>query len=353
MVRWPSGIRTVMVNPPINMTLNMPEASCLLPQTEITINGDLQLCPGETVQLSVPNSSETSIEWNNGTTSNQLTVSQPGTYNAIIADDAGCISFTNSVAVTAAEEIVPFIEPQGPTKFCEGGEVVLNMSGGPNPVWSTGATGTSITVHASGEYNVSTDAVCGDDPITSVSVVVEVLENDPPVVTGVNIAPGDSVLLTAIGENLTWYNAPVGGNVLGTGNEFQTPILDQTTTYYVDANHAYPGEIQNGGKLDNTGPGGAPTTGSYNLFNVWEAFTLKEVTVYLPATAPTGLRTIQLYDGAGNLLQEAPFILEAAGTYILPLHFESACRQQPFLAKLGKWPIQKHRSHHTVPISNR
>ncbi len=321
-VEWPSGIRTVVVNPAINAILNMPEASCLLPQTEITANGDLQLCPNETLELSVPSSTETTVVWNTGATSNVLTVNLPGSYNAILTDDTGCISFTNSVTVLEVEEIVPFIEAQSLTKFCEGGEVVLNMTGGPNPVWSTGETGTSITVSTSGEYNVSTDAVCDDDPITSVSVVVEVLDSDPPIVTGATIASGDSVLLTAVGENLAWYNAAVGGNLLATGSSFQTPMLDQTTTYYVEAVHLYPGDLQTGGKADNAGQGGVPSTGSYNLFDAWEPFTINEVTVYLPTTAPTGQRTIRLYDSSNNILQEASFMLDAAGTHVLPLNFQ-------------------------------
>ncbi len=321
-VEWPSGIRTVMLNPTINSTLTMAEASCLLPQTEIIVNGDLQLCPGETLELLVPNPAAATVEWNNGATGDMLTVTQPGTYNAILTDGTGCISFTNSIPVLEAVEVVPFIEPQGPTKFCEGGELVLNMTGGPNPVWSTGATGASITVNASGEYNVSTDAVCDDDPITSVSVEVLVLENDPPIVTGANIAPGDSVLLTAVGENLTWYDAPVGGLVIGNGTEFQTPMLGQTTTYYVEDLHIYPGEIQTGGKLDNSGQGGQPSLGSYNVFDVWEPFTINEVTVYLPATAPIGLRTVRLFDGTGTLLEEAQFTLETAGAHVLPLNFK-------------------------------
>ncbi len=319
-VKWPSGIRNTVVNPAINTTLNLPEANCLLPQTEIIVNGDTELCPGESVELQVSEGSYSAYEWSNGASGQFLTATEGGIYNAILTDSSGCISFTNSVEISVVQEIVPFIVAASDTKFCAGGSVVLNMTGGPNPVWSTGESGTSITVSTSGEYFVSTDAVCDDDPITSVSVPVEVLNNDQPIVTGVNIAPGDSVLLTAIGENLTWFDMPFGGTILGTGTSFQTPILDQTTTYYVESLHNYPGEIQAGGKPDNSGSGGLPTLGSYNLFNVWEPFVLTQVTVYMPVTAPAGLRTVQLYDGNGLLLQEAAFDL-MAGAHDLSLNF--------------------------------
>ncbi len=318
-VKWPSGIRTVIANPAINSTVNVPEANCILAQTQITLNGDTEICPGETVVLSLPDGF--SYEWSNSAASQTLTVSTSGNYSAVLTNADGCISFTNTVQVNVVQEIVPFISAAGETKFCIGGSVVLTATGGENPVWSTGETGTSITVSTPGEYAVSTDAVCSNDPITSVSIPVEVLNVDEPVVTGATIAPGDSVQLTATGSNLQWYDEPINGILIGTGNTFQTPMLDQTTIYYVESHELFPGEIQFGGKADNSGAGGMPTQGSYNLFNVWEPFTLRSVTVYVPNTAAAGLRTIQLYDGTGVLLDENIFDLNA-GTHELTLDFE-------------------------------
>ncbi|QSW90548.1 T9SS type B sorting domain-containing protein [Flavobacterium endoglycinae] len=37
------------------------------------------------------------------------------------------------------------------------------------------------------------------------------------------------------GATISWYDAAVGGNLLGTGNSYTTPIINSTTTYYVDA----------------------------------------------------------------------------------------------------------------------
>lgn len=37
------------------------------------------------------------------------------------------------------------------------------------------------------------------------------------------------------GSTISWYDAAVGGNLLATGNTYTTPILNTTTTYYVDA----------------------------------------------------------------------------------------------------------------------
>lgn len=44
--------------------------------------------------------------------------------------------------------------------------------------------------------------------------------------------PG-STTLSATGTDLTWFDLPVGGNVLGSGNAFSTDLLNASTTYYV------------------------------------------------------------------------------------------------------------------------
>jgi hypothetical protein len=154
-----------------------------------------------------------------------------------------------------------------------------------------------------------------------VSVNVQELAAVEPITSDAVIAPNESALLTAIGENMEWYDAAANGLLLATGANFQTPVLDQSTTYYVESHSQYPGEIQYGGKADNSGAGALPSQGSYNYFNAWEEFTIVNVTVYVPVTAPSGLRTIRLYDGNEVLLDENVFDL-GPGTHELTLNFE-------------------------------
>lgn len=56
-----------------------------------------------------------------------------------------------------------------------------------------------------------------------------------PTAESVSICRGTSTTLTAssLGE-IRWYDAPSGGNLLGTGNDFNPPILTTDTTYYVE-----------------------------------------------------------------------------------------------------------------------
>lgn len=57
------------------------------------------------------------------------------------------------------------------------------------------------------------------------------------------ICEGSSTQLSAtsqiVGGDFSWWDAPNGGNRLATGNPFNTPILNNTTTYYVQVEFGY------------------------------------------------------------------------------------------------------------------
>jgi len=56
-----------------------------------------------------------------------------------------------------------------------------------------------------------------------------------PTTTDNSICTGNTTNLTANGiGKLRWYDAPMNGNLLATGNNFTTPILATETTYYVE-----------------------------------------------------------------------------------------------------------------------
>ncbi|MEE1943797.1 putative Ig domain-containing protein [Pedobacter sp. KR3-3] len=59
--------------------------------------------------------------------------------------------------------------------------------------------------------------------------------------SGLNICAGSTTTLNATpngGTTLTWYDAAVGGSVVGNGNSFTTPALATTTTYYIEVSKA-------------------------------------------------------------------------------------------------------------------
>ncbi len=318
-VRWPSGIVTTVDSLSINSTVTVPEASCLLPPSDLSSNGNTAICPGDSVDLIAPDGF--AYAWSNGDTTQTITVTQPNTYYAILTDTAGCASLSSTIEVTTYVDSPPTITIDGPDIICEGELITLTASAGENPTWSNGMNGQTIDITESGDFTVTVNAVCTSDLLTSDTINITVLPAPSPIVTGATIDQGQSIEITAEGDSLEWYDMAAGGTLLATGDALITPNLDLTTTYYVESHNIYPGEIQSGGKPDNSGGGGWNMQGAYNFFDVWESFTLLSVKVYVPTNTQAGERTIQLADRDGVILAEKKVDLDT-GAHIVELNFD-------------------------------
>jgi hypothetical protein len=133
-------------------------------------------------------------------------------------------------------------------------------------------------------------------------------------------APGIAEL-SASGQNLLWYDAEDATEPVGEGSIFFTEFVSESATYYVESNIQYGGEEETGGKATNAGAGSLPSTGAHSFFNAWEPFTIETVRVYVPSNSTAGVRTVQLVDGSGVVLQTATFDLEV-GEHVIELNFD-------------------------------
>lgn len=80
------------------------------------------------------------------------------------------------------------------------------------------------------------DAAGNNSSITqTVTVIAPTLI--PPSVSSTSLCSGNSILLnaTTVNGDVEWYNASSGGLLLHNGNTYQTPILNNSVTYYVGA----------------------------------------------------------------------------------------------------------------------
>ncbi|MGQ9846165.1 MAG: Ig-like domain-containing protein, partial [Bacteroidales bacterium] len=88
------------------------------------------------------------------------------------------------------------------------------------------------------------DVICmnGPDTVTSNPVFVDfankILTTTPDTICGAGTA---TLQATATpGSTIHWYDAPTGGNLVGTGSPFTTPLINATTNYYVAAESTIP-----------------------------------------------------------------------------------------------------------------
>jgi len=305
-INWPSGLVETFTNVAADQVINVIEGVCVSPSASITTPGNLIVCGnGDAITLSA--NEGFNYLWSTGATTQSIEITQAGNYSVTIDDGQGC-NATTAIFVQQSPDETPTVNALGETRFCEGGEVVLQSSSAAGYAWNTGATTNSITVTQSGTYTVTVQGSCGD--FTSVAVAVEVLEGpDAPIADDVTIPVPGTANLFAVGDNIQWYDVASGGSPIASGNNFETPVVSTTTSFWVSATQDSPGALANGGPEDRTTSGQFhPNTDFFPLFTANEAFTILSVKVFANGA---GNRTIALIDRADGSTV-------TTGTYAIP-----------------------------------
>ena len=186
----------------------------------IQINGVTNICEGESTTLTAIGG--VSYQWANGSTSNQIEVTQSGNYAVIGTNAAGC---SNSSSQVVTVNPVPRITLTGSTTFCENTTSTIMVDGGSSYHWSTGSGQSAITLSSGGTYSVTAYNVYGCSSDTSFQA--STWPTPEAVITGTtDLCEGESGYLT-VSENAhyTWSN----GSTAQTINI--TPY--ESTSYYV------------------------------------------------------------------------------------------------------------------------
>lgn len=173
-----------------------------------TITGDLEVCPGETTELTATGTDLVDFQWEatgggsitGPANTATITAGTPGTYTVTVTDNDDCTG-TASVVVTEAPGPVIDSSVQPATCGQSNGSIDLMISGGASPYsfeWSNGETTEDITDLATGDFTVT---VTSADGCTS-TATFQVPEDNPPLnITG--IIEDNTSCLTGNGSILT------------------------------------------------------------------------------------------------------------------------------------------------------
>lgn len=171
------------------------------------------------------------------------------------------------------------ISANGPTSFCQGGNVNLTASAGTTYLWSNGATSQSISVTTSGTYTVTvTTSGVGTSTSSPVSVNVYALPTATISASGATtFCQGGSVTLTSsAGSSYLWSNGStaqsITANTAGTYNVRVTNAngcnkLSSNTT--VTVNSLPVATITPGGSLNLPSGGTVTLTASAGSSYLW------------------------------------------------------------------------------------
>jgi len=158
----------------------------------ITAGGPTSFCPGGSVTLTSGSASGNS--WSTGVSTQSISVTTSGTYILTVTDACGTSSASQQVTLLP----LPTAQISGTPSFCAGQQTILTASGGDTYQWSTGATTTSITVTAPGNYTVTAFNSCGQ--VTSAPVTVTELPLPTAQISGTaSYCAGEQTILTASG----------------------------------------------------------------------------------------------------------------------------------------------------------
>jgi gliding motility-associated-like protein len=198
----------------------------------ITAGGPTTFCEGGSVTLT--SSPETSYLWSTGETSSSINVGISGSYTVQVTNLNGCHSAL-SVPIVVTENALPatpIITANGPTTFCEGGNVTLTSSAGTTYLWSTGETNSGINVSTSGSYTVQVTDANGCQSSLSIPIVVtENALSATPTITAsgpTTFCEGGSVTLTSSpGTSYLWSTGETNSGInVSTSGSYTVQVTD-------------------------------------------------------------------------------------------------------------------------------
>ncbi len=163
----------------------------------LNINGDLQFCEGGSTTLTATGAS--TYTWSTGSTSNSVTISEPGIYYVTARNTMNC---QKTDSVTIVELSNPTITISGESLVCANTPHTLTANGGVSYVWSTGENSNSILIapNATTTYTVTGQDAMGCE--STVSKVISVESSPDLFITGMtSICTGENTTLTATGGN--------------------------------------------------------------------------------------------------------------------------------------------------------
>ncbi len=126
---------------------------------------------------------------------------------------------------------------------------------------------------------------------------------------------------TSDGGTVKWYANATGGPALASGEDFDTPVLSETTTYYVAAESV--GTTLAGGKLAPESTWTGTSLSNWGIvFNVLQDVTINSVDVY---STSAGTLNVKIVNSSGTELYATGDIAVAAGGVttptVIPLDF--------------------------------
>ena len=205
------------------------------PNPTVTSDGPTSFCPSDNVSLCLP-TGMVQYQWSNGDTNRCITLNNSTQITGTVTDVNGCSASSAPIQVQVYSLVAPVVTVSGPTEFCIGGSVILDVGQGwASILWSSGNTTPAVTVTQTGCYSVIVMDLhgCIDSSQTTTPICVNV-GNPHPL-----ISQSGNILTSEPFTQYQWHEMRF--NVYDStlvGQTAQTYTIDHTSWYYVTATDA-------------------------------------------------------------------------------------------------------------------
>ncbi len=193
----------------LNMDINLNRiVNCVSAPPPILPNGEVEICPGDTLQL-VTNGNFATYLWSSGDTGTSIQATTTGDYFILATNNQGCVSANQMKLQHFPSQTLVF--PSTQINLCAGDSIQLSSNPALINTWNTGDTAISIFVADSGTFLSTTLDTFGC--IThSDSIRVSLISLPTPI-----ISLSDSTVLCT-GDTQILVSNFVNGNVWSNGN---------------------------------------------------------------------------------------------------------------------------------------
>ncbi|MFN6038916.1 MAG: GEVED domain-containing protein [Bacteroidota bacterium] len=174
----------------------------------------------------------------------------PATYTATVNVPLNVVNGTTRMRVRCTFSSDPInIGPCASATYGETEDYLVTFTGGVDPLtynWSPSTflnvsnndTVVATNMTYSIDYILTATAASGCQTFDTVSVTVNPLPPSP-IISDTIICSGKSTTLSTVGfGSISWYDAPLGGNFISSGNSYTTPVLSSSVSYFVQDSSA-------------------------------------------------------------------------------------------------------------------
>jgi len=224
------------------------------------------------------------------------------------------INHKNSRTCLGACSLTPMVDFIADNLLTCDGEVQFTDLSTRNPtgwLWDFGDGNTSAqqnplhTYSAPGVYTVTLTAsnVDGYDSDLKTNYIHYIAPGTTITTTGDTICGSGKVTLSASG-NVNWFTSPTGGSSIKSGATYTTPVLTNTTTYYVEPVVGGVSPTTTGGSSSTNAWSDWTGIGYMHTFDALQDMRLVSLMIRVFQSSQNGTREITLLDATGNIIKQ-------------------------------------------------